>query len=154
MASQGGCTSLSSWMMPCCYLPHGETRLPINVAWCNDCVYLGSPMTSDGSFSTAAKLHALVKAPQMLKFVQFARVVRLRTTRYRSMSNFASSMRASCRLCCIAVRPDPPKTHPVERLYNTCIKALLNVRNTASNELYYAELGLPPVKALVLQRQR
>ena len=68
------------------------------------------------------------------------------------MSNFASSMRASCRPRCIAARPGPPKTAPVERLYNTCSKTLLNVRNMTSNELYYAELGLPP--ALVLQRQR
>ena len=68
------------------------------------------------------------------------------------MSNFASSMRASCRPRCIAARPGPPKTPPVERLYNTCSKTLLNVRNMTSNELYYAELGLPP--ALVLQRQR
>ena len=68
------------------------------------------------------------------------------------MSNFASSMRASCRPRCIAARPGPPKTPPVERLYNKCSKTLLNVRNMTSNELYYAELGLPP--ALVLQRQR
>ena len=61
-------------------------------------------------------------------------------------------MRASCRPRCIAARPGPPKTPPVERLYNTCSKTLLNVRNMTSNELYYAELGLPP--ALVLQRQR
>lgn len=68
------------------------------------------------------------------------------------MSNFGSFMRASCRPRCIAARPGPPKTPPVERLYNTCSKTLLNVRNMTSNELYYAELGLPP--ALVLQRQR
>ena len=68
------------------------------------------------------------------------------------MSNFAPSMCALCRPRCIAARPGPPKTPPVERLYNTCSKTLLNVRNMTSNELYYAELGLPP--ALVLQRQR
>ena len=68
------------------------------------------------------------------------------------MSNFAPSMHASCRPLCIAARPGPPETPPLERLYNTCSKTLLNVRNMTSNELYYAELGLPP--ALVLQRQR
>ena len=40
------------------------------------------------------------------------------------------------------------------KLYNWDIKQLLGVRMTTCNELCYLELGLPPLRALVISRQR
>ena len=43
---------------------------------------------------------------------------------------------------------------PVTKLYNICIKQLLGVRTTTCNDMCYVELGYPPLKNLVLSRQR
>ncbi len=42
----------------------------------------------------------------------------------------------------------------VTKLCNLCIKQLLGVRTTTCNDLCYVELGYPPLKNLVLSRQR
>ena len=43
---------------------------------------------------------------------------------------------------------------PMENLYNMCIKHLLGVRKTTNTNLCMVELGFPPLKALVKQRQQ
>ena len=43
---------------------------------------------------------------------------------------------------------------PMESLYNMCIKHLLGVRKSTSTNLCMIELGFPPLKSLVKQRQR
>ena len=43
---------------------------------------------------------------------------------------------------------------PMENLYNMCIKHLLGVRKTTNTDLCMIELGFPPLKSLVKQRQR
>lgn len=43
---------------------------------------------------------------------------------------------------------------PVVKLYNWCIKQLLGVRMTTYNDQCYLELGLPPLRALIISRQR
>ena len=44
-------------------------------------------------------------------------------------------------------------TKQVERLYHSSLKSLLGVRNTTSNNLCLIELGYPPLKSLIQQRQ-
>ncbi len=41
------------------------------VPHCNTYIYLGSPFTSDGSTSSAVKVHADLKMPHVLKFISF-----------------------------------------------------------------------------------
>ena len=43
---------------------------------------------------------------------------------------------------------------PVVKLYNWGVKQLLGVRMSTCNELCYLELGMPPLSAIVRQRQR
>ena len=43
---------------------------------------------------------------------------------------------------------------PIEKLYNSGIKQLLRVRMTTYTNVCYVELGSPPLKSLVLSRQR
>ena len=43
---------------------------------------------------------------------------------------------------------------PVEKLYNWGIKQLLGVRMTTCTDICYVELGYPPLKSLVMARQR
>ena len=43
---------------------------------------------------------------------------------------------------------------PIEKLYKWCIKQLLGVRKTTSNDVCLAELGMPPLRALVKAKQR
>ena len=42
---------------------------------------------------------------------------------------------------------------PMENLYNMCLKHLLGVRKNTNNDLCMIELGCPPLKALVKERQ-
>lgn len=42
----------------------------------------------------------------------------------------------------------------VEEQYKWCIKQLLGVRKTTSNDVCMVELGLPSLRALIKQRQR
>ena len=43
---------------------------------------------------------------------------------------------------------------PVEKLYNWAVKQLLGVRMTTCTNICYVELGLPPLKYLVINKQR
>ena len=43
---------------------------------------------------------------------------------------------------------------PLEKLYNWSIKQLLGVRMSTCTDVCYAELGLPPLKFLVMAKQR
>ena len=43
---------------------------------------------------------------------------------------------------------------PVEKLYNWAVKQLLGVRMTTCTDICYVELGLPPIKHLVIIKQR
>ena len=121
------------------------------VAWCDRYIYLGSPFTSDGKPSSAIKEHASSKTSQALKFVSFVQqnndvpfYVKLRVFHACIMSSLLYG-------CETWLQGD---LRPVTKLYNTCIKALLGVRNTTCNDLCYMELGLPPLKALVTSKQR
>lgn len=41
------------------------------VDYCNQCIYLGSPFTSDGSPSSSVKPHARIKMDHVNEFVSF-----------------------------------------------------------------------------------
>ena len=121
------------------------------VGWCDSYVYLGSIFTSDGNTSSAIKEHAVAKASQTFKFVQFIRknqdipfCVKLRVFH----ACILSSLLYGCESWLTG------DTRPVARLYNTCIKTLLGVRSSTCNDICYVELGLPPIKATITLRQR
>ena len=43
---------------------------------------------------------------------------------------------------------------PIEKLYRWCIKQLLGVRKTTTNDMCLVELGMPPLRALIKAKQR
>lgn len=59
-----------------------------------------------------------------------------------------------CRACSMGESWLNGNLKPIVKLYNGCIKQLLGVRMSTYNEVYYLDLGIPPLRALVRQRQR
>ena len=121
------------------------------VGWCDSYVYLGSTFTSDGNPSSAIKAHAAAKMSQAVKFVEFVRQ-NSDAPIYVKLKVFHACVTSSVLYACETwLQGD---VRPVAKLYNMCVKAMLGVRNTTCNDLCYLELGIPPVKALVMAKQR
>ena len=123
----------------------------LTVLWCNRYVYLGSIFTSDGSVSSAIAAHASAKMCQILKFVSFIRK-NIDIPFYVKRRIFDAALMSSILYGCESWING--SLRPVEKLYNWGIKQLLGVRMTTCNDLCYAELGVPPLKALVMMKQR
>ena len=117
---------------------------------CSSYLYLGSPVTSDGSVSSAVKAHAKGKMCQVLKFVSFLKknndipfVVKRRV--------FDAALMSSLLYGCESwVGAD---FKPVIKLYNWSLKQLLGVRRTTANLVCYAESGYLPLPELLKMKQ-
>lgn len=123
----------------------------ITVSWCEQYIYLGSVFTSDGSVSSAIARHAQMKMCHILKFISFVKK-NSDTPFYVKRKLFDAALMSAVLYGSESwLNGD---LRPVTKLYNWGIKELLGVRMTTCNELCYLELGIPPLKALVMQKQR
>ena len=120
------------------------------VEHCEMYIYLGSPFTSDGSVSSAVKVHANIKMSHVLKFVSFISknndvpfVVKKRVFEAALMS----SLVYGCESWLAA------DLKPMIKLYNWCLKRLLGVRKSTCNDVCYVEAGYPPLQDLVRYKQ-
>ena len=116
------------------------------ISSCISYVYLGSPFASDGSISSAVKLHAKNKLCQVLKFVSFVKknndipfIVKRRVFEAALMSSLLYG-------CESWVGAD---LKPIVRLYNWALKHLLGVRKSTPNDVCYAEVGHPSLPDLL-----
>ena len=123
----------------------------VSVNICDHYTYLGSIFTADGSTSTAIKIHAQSKTCHALKFISFINKncdIPFHIKAKVFHAAFVSTMLYGCESW---LNGD---MKPVHKLYMWCIKQLLGVRKTTCNDLCLIELDYPPLKALVMSRQR
>lgn len=123
----------------------------LEIESCERYVYLGSPFTSDGSISSAIKVHAQSRMCHALKFISFL-----------SKNNdipflvkrkvFNAALLSTILYGCESWIGGDLK--PIVKLYHMCLKQLLGVRKSTCNNLCLVELGYPPLKALVTSKQR
>ena len=102
-------------------------------------------------YVSAIKAHAAAKMCQAVKFVEFARQNKDAPFSVKLKVFHACVMSSVLYACETWLQGD---LRPVAKLYNMCVKSMLGVRNTTCNDLCYLELGIPPVKALVMKQQR
>ena len=117
---------------------------------CTSYTYLGSPFTSDGSVSSAVKVHVKNKLCHVLKYVSFLKknndvpfIVKRRVLDAAMMSSLLYG-------CESWVGAD---VKSVSKLYNWAIKQLLGVRRSTSNLVCYAEAGYPSLPDLIKFKQ-
>ena len=113
-------------------------------------VYLGSPFTVDGSATSAIRVQAQNKMCHTLKFISFIEknndipfIVKRKVFEAALTSTLLYSFESWLN----------GDVKPVHKQYMWCIKQLLGVRKTTSNDLCLLELGCPPLQFLVKQRQ-
>ena len=130
---------------------HPLTVEDLVVRWCEQYVYLGSVFTVDGMSSSAIAADAKIRMAQVIKFISFVQknndvpfFVKIKVFKACVMSSLLYG-------CESWLSGD---LRPISRAYMMCIKALLSVRNSTTNDLCLAELGLPEVKAIVLEQQK
>ena len=120
------------------------------VEHCDTYVYLGSPFTSDGSATSAVRVHANSKMSHVLKFVSFVTknndipfVIKKRV--------FDAALMSSLIYGCESWIGADLKS--MVKLYNWCLKRLLGVRKLTCNDVCFVESGYPPFKDLIKYRQ-
>ena len=123
----------------------------LTIKWCRQYKYLGCMFVADGKTSSAVAADAVARTCQAMKFLSFVDKNN-DAPFYVKMRVFDACIMSSLLYGCETwMNAD---LRPIRRLYNTCIKALLRVRNTTSNDACLIELGLPELSALVTQRQK
>ncbi len=121
------------------------------VEWCEKYVYLGSVFTCDGSVSAAIAEHAQGKTAHVLKFVSFRRKNR-DVPFYVNKRVFSAAVMSAVLYGYESWLDGDIKS--IEKLYNWYVKQLLGVHLSTCNDVCFAELGLPPLRSLVMARQR
>ena len=125
-------------------------ELTCHISWCNSYVYLGSIFTSDGKIVTALKGHARDKHKHYMKFASFMQKNPdfPFPVKHKVMSSaFLSAILYGCEGWLTN------NLSEINRLYLPAIKVLLGVRQTTSNEACLLELGYPPLKYWVKDKQ-
>ena len=129
-------------------VPHNDKIYTFE--WTNSYTYLGSIFTSDGKILSAVKAHSKDKYKHFLKFVSFTNknpefpfVVKHKVL----SSAFMASIFYGCESWMTNNVSD------MNKLYISSIKVLLGVRQTTANDSCLLELGYPPLKYWIKQRQ-
>ena len=123
----------------------------LTIKHCDLYIYLGSPFTSDGTFTSAVKAHIQEKMAHFHKFIAFVEK--------NSDIPFVVKKRVfdACLLSAILYGCESwlnGDLKPVCKIYNWALKKLLGVRLTTCNDVCYIESGYPSLKALVKGKQR
>ena len=121
------------------------------VRWCEQYVYLGSVITADGMSSSAIAADAKIRMAQVMKFISFVQKNN-DVPFFVKMRVFKACVMSSLLYACVSWLSSDLRA--ISRAYMMCVKALLNVRTSTTNDLYLAELGLSEVKALVVVQQK
>ena len=121
------------------------------VKMCQYYIYLGSPFSSEGSIAHSIKLNANLRMCQALKFVSFCNKNN-DVPFYIKKKIFHAAVMSSILYGCESWLNGDIK--PMEKLYHMCVKHLLGVRKNTTSVLCLIELGIPPLKAIIAQRQR
>ena len=123
----------------------------ISIDYCKQYIYLGSPFTDDANPSTSIKAHAKLKICHALKFISFINKNNDIPFSIKKKVFDAAMMSAMLYGCESWMNGD---LKPIEKLYRWCIKQLLGVRKTTTNDMCLVELGMPPLRALIKAKQR
>ena len=121
------------------------------IKWCRQYKYLGCMFTTDGKTSSAVAADAVARTCQAMKFISFVDKNNDAPFYVKKRVFDACVMSSLLYGCETWMNAD---LRPIRRLYNMCIRALLQVRNTTSTDICLIELGLPELSALVAQRQK
>ena len=118
---------------------------------CHIYTYLGSPFTSDGSISSAIKVHAQEKMAHFHKFISFIEknndlpfIIKKRV--------FDACLTSAILYGCESWFNGDLK--PVIKIFNWALKHMLGVRRTTCNDVCYVEAGYVPINAIVKSKQR
>ena len=123
----------------------------MSIDHCDVYVYLGCSFTSDGNTKSAIEEHYKMKQSHFHKLVVFLKTnVDMPFSAKRKVVDacFNAAILYGCESW-IGV-----SCQIIDKLYIGAIKSLLGVRKTTANDLCLLELGVPPLQALVKQRQR
>ncbi len=122
----------------------------LKIEHCNTYIYLGSPFTSDGNVSSAVKVHAKNKMPHVLKFISFLNKNNDAPFTVKKRVFEAALMSSLVYGCESWLGAD---LRPVKKIYNWCLKKLMGVRKSTSNNVCYIESGYSSLNNLVIYKQ-
>ena len=123
----------------------------ISINHCDTYTYLGSPFTSDGSLSSAVKVHAQERMVHFHKFIAFI------NKNYDLPFVIKKRVFDACLLSAILYGCESwlnGDLKPVCKLYNWALKQMLGVRLTSCNDVCYIESGYGSLKSIVKRKQR
>ena len=116
------------------------------------CTWVARSPVTDGSTSTAIRAHARRVTCQALKFIESVDKNNDIPFYIKIVKFFHCALMSSIMYGCESRMDGDVK--PVKKLYMWCIKKLLDVRKTTTNDLCLLESGFPPFCALVKAKQR
>ena len=123
----------------------------INVKYCDSYIYLGAPITDNGSYLTMMNIHAKEKLKHTIKYYTFLN--RNPEVPYSMKKRVAEA----CVLSSILYGAETWFTDSygkAETMYTKIVKALLDVRNTTCNDVCLMEADMPSFKALVKKKMK
>lgn len=121
----------------------------VSVEWCDRFTCLGSICTSYGSVSSAIAAETQTQMCHRGKLISYVKKNR-HTPFYVKRRVFDATLMSTVLHGCGSWFNGDLK--PLVKLYVWGIKQLLGVLATTCNDLFYLELGLPPIRALVISR--
>ena len=137
---------------------HGEEcdRLPFTIGeiimnHCFKYIYLGATFTSDGSMLSSLREHAKDKQKHLNKLIIFLyknQDMPFFVKKQVLDAAFTSALLYGCESWVDVSYTD------IEKIYISAIKSLLGVRKTTPNNLCLLELGYPPIKSYIRNRQK
>ena len=123
----------------------------ISISHCDTYIYLGSPFTSDGTISSAIKVHVQEKMAHFHKFIAFLEkncdlpyIIKKRVFDACLMSALLYGCESWCN----------GDLKPINKIYNWSLKQMLGVRFSTCNDVCYLESGYPPLSAIIKSKQR
>ena len=115
-------------------------------------VYLGATITDDGNMNSVMKEHAIMKNPHFLKFTAFIK------KNCNAPFSVKRQVFRACMMTTLLYSSEVWCTNGVDKsirkMYLSCIRALLGVRNSTDTDLCLHEVMMPSIEAIVYDIQR